>query len=213
MKVDEQKAITWAPKAEMFLPFKKTKTKKDRRVPISTRLKAIVEMRRFDPAGEVLPDDRYVFGNAIGQRVTDVGRAWDAAVLKSHGCKAMYAEKQNRRRSRREDECADGELVTKVAGGAGLDQLALPRFAAGGGSSRWLRRWCATAHRARLARALERQSRRPRTWLELGHEWRRCDAPFRREHHAALQTDCNGVPKQGGESRLRRPRRLKQNPG
>jgi hypothetical protein len=34
------------------LPSSKTKTKRDRVVPISSRLKAILEMRRNDPAGE-----------------------------------------------------------------------------------------------------------------------------------------------------------------
>jgi integrase len=45
-------------------------------------------MRRFDPAGQPLPADAYVFGNEIGQRVKDIGRAFETAVLKAHGHKA-----------------------------------------------------------------------------------------------------------------------------
>jgi integrase len=77
--------IRWAARAEISLPWTKTKTKKDRRIPISTRLRAILEMRRFDPDGTPLPATAFVFGNAIGQRVVDVGRAFDTAVLKAHG--------------------------------------------------------------------------------------------------------------------------------
>ena len=81
----EDDTVTWAPKAELFLPFCKTKTKTDRRIPISTRLKAILEMRRFDPAGQPHAADRYVFGTDIGGRLLGFERAWHAAVLRAHG--------------------------------------------------------------------------------------------------------------------------------
>jgi integrase len=58
--------IRLTPKAEIFLPAQKTKTKTDRTVPISTRLRAILEMRRNGPDGEELPPDAHVFGNACG---------------------------------------------------------------------------------------------------------------------------------------------------
>ena len=64
-----------APRAELVLPWTKTKTQRDRRIPISTRLKGILEMRRLDPAGQPMPSDAYVFGNEVGQRVKDIGRA------------------------------------------------------------------------------------------------------------------------------------------
>ena len=82
--------ITWAPKASLMLPFGKTKTRRDRRIPISSRLKATLEMRRLDPAGHPMPLDGYVFGNEIGQRVRSTKRAWATAVLKAHGHKAIY---------------------------------------------------------------------------------------------------------------------------
>ena len=66
--------VEWAPKATLFLPHHKTKTKTDRRIPISTRLKAILEMRRFDPAGQPHALDTYVFGTEIGGRVLGFGR-------------------------------------------------------------------------------------------------------------------------------------------
>jgi integrase len=82
--------VTWGARAELVLPWAKTKTRRDRRIPISTRLKAILEMRRFGPDGEPLPDEAYVFGNEIGQRVESPKRAWQTAVLKSHGLTPAY---------------------------------------------------------------------------------------------------------------------------
>ena len=78
--------MTWAPKAELVLPALKTKTKRDRRIPISSRLKAVLDMRRLDPAGQPMPPDAYVFG----QRVQSVKRAWARAVLKAHGHTPTY---------------------------------------------------------------------------------------------------------------------------
>ena len=61
------------------LPAAKTKTKRDRIVPISTRLKAILEMRRKDPAGRDPPADAYVFGNELGQPTRSIKTAWAGA--------------------------------------------------------------------------------------------------------------------------------------
>jgi integrase len=91
----EESSVTWAPRAEIVLPWTKTKTRRDRRIPIGTRLKAVLEMRRFDPAGQPMPADRYVFGNEIGQRIQSIKRAWHTAVLKAHGHKPTYTATAN----------------------------------------------------------------------------------------------------------------------
>jgi hypothetical protein len=54
-------------------------------MPISTRLKSILDMRRFDPAGQPHTALTYVFGTEIGSRLLGFTRAWRTAVLKSHG--------------------------------------------------------------------------------------------------------------------------------
>ena len=90
-----QQTVTWAPKAALFLPARKTKTKKERRIPISARLKTILEMRRFDPKGDAHPADAFVFGTEIGGRVLGFGRAWETAVLKSHGHEPTYTKTAN----------------------------------------------------------------------------------------------------------------------
>jgi len=84
------------PRAELVLPAQKTKTKRDRRIPISTRLQAILDMRRTAPDGVEHPPSAYVFGNEIGQRVKRVTRAWEAAVLRTHGHRPEYRHKGSR---------------------------------------------------------------------------------------------------------------------
>jgi integrase len=68
--------VRFAPRAEIFLPAAKTKAKRDRRVPISTVLRAILDRRRLDPAGELLPPDAYVFGDEVGRRRWSIKTAW-----------------------------------------------------------------------------------------------------------------------------------------
>ena len=88
-------ALTWAPRAELVLTSSKTKTRRERRIPISSRLRAILELRRFDPAGEPVPMSGFVFGNEIGQRVQSTKRAWNTAVLKAHGRGVSYTKTMN----------------------------------------------------------------------------------------------------------------------
>ena len=87
--------VTWAPRAEFVLPWTKTKTRRDRSIPISSRLKVILTLRGFDPAGQPMPATSYVFGNEIGQRVKSVSRAWNRAVLKAHGYEPSYTQAMN----------------------------------------------------------------------------------------------------------------------
>ena len=87
--------ISWAPQAAIFLPSLKTKTKRDRRIPISTRLRGILELRRLDPAGKPLASDKFVFGNAVGEQVHSRGRAWYSAILKAHGHAPTYTAGAN----------------------------------------------------------------------------------------------------------------------
>lgn len=68
---------------ELWLPAGKTKTGRARRVPISSRLRAILEMRRDAlrvqlelKADEALPESCYVFGNELGQRVDAIKTSW-----------------------------------------------------------------------------------------------------------------------------------------
>ena len=95
VSIDEDNGVKWGARPEIVLPASKTKTKRDRRIPISMRLRAVLAMRRFDPDQKPLAGDAYVFGNAIGQRIGDVGRAWETAVLRAHGHAPKFSETCN----------------------------------------------------------------------------------------------------------------------
>lgn len=80
--------LTWSQvnltgRPELWLPADKTKTGRARRVPISTRLKPVLEMRlealraTLDlEDGVAVPGGLYVFGNEIGQRVDAIKTSW-----------------------------------------------------------------------------------------------------------------------------------------
>jgi integrase len=72
-------------RGEIHLRGEKTKTRTDRIIPISTRLRGVLEMVRNDPAGEPFGPGCYVFGDETGRRVRSIKRAWQTAVLKAHG--------------------------------------------------------------------------------------------------------------------------------
>lgn len=94
MTVKDEK-VTWATASRLFLPAAKTKTSKDRKVPISTRLRALLEMRRFDPKGQPCAVHAYVFGNEVGEQLSGFRRAWHTAILKSHGHEPEYTPTKN----------------------------------------------------------------------------------------------------------------------
>jgi integrase len=76
----------------LLLPAKKTKTGQARDVPITSRLRAILEMRRLDPAGRPFDPENYVFGNQLGERVGSVKRAWQTLVVRAHGYTPRWAK-------------------------------------------------------------------------------------------------------------------------
>jgi integrase len=86
--------VRFSPRAELFLPAQKTKAKKDRRIPLSSTLQAVLEARRRDPAGEPLPATAFVFGDAIGRRVRSIKTAWETCVLRSHGHTPDYVKRK-----------------------------------------------------------------------------------------------------------------------
>ena len=58
---------------ELTIRAEKAKTRRARRLPISSRLLAVLEMRRLDQSDQPFPPDAYVFGNRIGERVKSKG--------------------------------------------------------------------------------------------------------------------------------------------
>ena len=77
MRLGELLSLQWHQVgADLFLPAGKTKAKKPRRVPISTALRAVLDARRNDPAGDPLPPEAFVFGDEIGRRRGSIKTAW-----------------------------------------------------------------------------------------------------------------------------------------
>ena len=60
----------------IVLPASKTKTHDLRVIPVSSELRAVLEMRRTDPTGQPLPPEAYVFGDGVGERLTSIKTAW-----------------------------------------------------------------------------------------------------------------------------------------
>jgi integrase len=69
MTVSKQ-TITWAARSTILLGADRTKTRRHRTIPISTRLKGVLELRRFDPKGEPHALDTYVLGMRSGRRLS-----------------------------------------------------------------------------------------------------------------------------------------------
>jgi integrase len=82
-RVGEVLSLQWKDvnlgRKEILIEAVKAKTRTARIVPISTRLLAVLEMRRLDPAGKEFGPDAYVFGNEVGERVPTIRKAWDTA--------------------------------------------------------------------------------------------------------------------------------------
>jgi integrase len=76
----------------LVLPAGKTKTNKAREVPVGSTLGAVLDMRRNAPDGKELGPDAYVFGNAVGEHIKGVKKAWQTAVLKAHGHRPQWVK-------------------------------------------------------------------------------------------------------------------------
>jgi len=79
---------------EIVLRAAKTKDREDRIIPISRRLRAVLEMVRNGPDGRPFPPAAHPFGNEIGERAGDTKRAWQTTVLKASGHKPVWIWKR-----------------------------------------------------------------------------------------------------------------------
>ena len=70
---------------EFTVTAENAKSRTTRHIPISRRLRAVLEMARHDPAGHPHGPDAYAFGDAVGRRVASPQKAWQVCVLKAHG--------------------------------------------------------------------------------------------------------------------------------
>ena len=66
------------------------KSKKPRKVPITPRLRVVLEPLLISPTGLPFHGGAYVFGDAIGGRVQSIRKGWDTVVLRAHGVTAEW---------------------------------------------------------------------------------------------------------------------------
>src|SRR5206468_4812307 len=72
---------------EIHFRAEDTKARRKRHLPLSQRLRAVLEMRQtLAEQNEVYKPDAFVFGDdATGEQVKSIKTAWDTARLKAHG--------------------------------------------------------------------------------------------------------------------------------
>jgi integrase len=82
-RVGEVLSLQWKDvnleRKEILVEAIKAKTRTARIVPISTRLRAVLEMRRLAHAGKEFGPEAYVFGNEVGEKIESIRETWEAA--------------------------------------------------------------------------------------------------------------------------------------
>jgi integrase len=80
MRPGELLALRWRDvkwdSGTLLLSAEITKTEEARDVPMTQRLRSVLEMRRHAPDGSVHGPDAFVFGNEVGEAVRGAGRMW-----------------------------------------------------------------------------------------------------------------------------------------
>jgi integrase len=104
----------------LFLPAAKTKTTRDRWVPITKSLLAILEMRKHGPDGEELGADAYVFGNAVGEARKDFKNCWSRVLKLS---KIMGLHFHDLRREAASRMLESGAQLHEISAWLGHDDL------------------------------------------------------------------------------------------
>ena len=72
-------------RGEITVRAPNAKDRENRHIPISIRLRGILEMARHDPAGEEFGPEHYVFGDEVGRKLLSTTKAWQTTVLKANG--------------------------------------------------------------------------------------------------------------------------------
>jgi len=105
---------------EIIIRAGKAKTRRDRLVPVSQKLAAIIEMRRLDPSGQEFPPTAHVFGDALGRPVATVRRDWERARTKAGLPHWHLADLRHEAASRYEQAGVPVSTVSKLLGHANL---------------------------------------------------------------------------------------------
>ena len=91
-------------RAEITLRAENTTDREDRTIPISGRLRRVMEARLLDADDQPLPPSAYVFGDEIGGRVGSIKRAWQTTVLKRTATSQSGSGRRRKDRTTREPQ-------------------------------------------------------------------------------------------------------------
>ena len=105
---------------ELTIEASKAKTRTARVVPVSSRLFAVLEMRRSDPAGRESAPDAYVFGDELGRQIKSVRTAWKAAQEKVGLGGLQLRDLRHEAGSRFDEAGVSVNYVSKILGRASL---------------------------------------------------------------------------------------------
>lgn len=105
---------------EITIQAKKAKTRTARIVPISSRLLATLELRKLNPAGKEFGPDAYVFGNEVGEQITSVRIAWEAARTQAGLLDLQLRDLRHEAGSRFDEAGVSTNYVSKILGHASL---------------------------------------------------------------------------------------------
>lgn len=88
-RLGELLALTWSDvsleRGWIHVRAEHAKSGKPRGIPISSRLRSVLQMAQHDPGGRLFGPHHHPFGNEIGERVASPKKMWETAVLKAHG--------------------------------------------------------------------------------------------------------------------------------
>ena len=129
----------------------KTKTRRGRRVPMSSRLRAVLEMRRTGPDGQEFGPDDFVFGNTVGERVRSVRTAWENARAAAGLPNLRLADLRHEAASRYEEAGVPTSHVSRILGHQNLTTTT--RYL--NSTQRMLREASEKLERAKLAKTLQ----------------------------------------------------------
>ena len=84
-------------RGEITIRAENAKDGENRHVPVSARLRSVLEMvPRHDPAGDPFGPRHHVFGNEVGERTRSTQKAWQALVLKANGHTPRWTSRTKR---------------------------------------------------------------------------------------------------------------------
>ncbi len=107
-------------RGEITIRAERSKTRTERILPISARLRGVLEMRQYDPAGEPFPADAHVFGDEAGRRNKAVRKEWEEARKKANLTDFHLADLRHKAASRFEEFGVPTLYVSQFLGHSNL---------------------------------------------------------------------------------------------